>query len=181
MVQAEHGHINRVMAAVLALTGPVNYTSVYESSTPGCSSTGVCCNSNAVTLQQNATVYTAYRLAVPKVYRSVLMPRVVACSGETALQHLAEPRPAVRGSTCLACRLFDLSITLQQGNSSAQSLVFHPWQASTPDANLSNVNATAVISTGGLTDNVSAANTQYRLFQNSSSARGTLDTVPSHL
>lgn len=72
----------------------------------------------------------------------------------------------------MQCRLFDMGVTLQQGNMSAQSLVFHPWQASTPDANISNVNANAVISSGGVTDNVSGASLQYRLLSNSSSARG---------
>ena len=77
------------------------------------------------------------------------------------------------------CRLFDMAVTLQQGNASAQSLVFHPWQASTPDANISNVNATAVITSGGITDNVSAANLQYRLFLNSSSASGASRSEPA--
>lgn len=74
------------------------------------------------------------------------------------------------GTAC--CRLFDMGVTMQQGNSSTQTLVFHPWQGSTPDVNISNVNATAVISTGGIIDNVAAANSKYRLFMNSTSARG---------
>jgi len=58
----------------------------------------------------------------------------------------------------LLCRLFDMNIIVQQAGQLAQSLVFHPWQGNTPDANISTVNATAAISTGGVTDNVALAN-----------------------
>jgi len=51
-----------------------------------------------------------------------------------------------------------MNIIVQQAGQLAQSLVFHPWQGNTPDANISTVNATAAISTGGVTDNVALAN-----------------------
>ena len=62
------------------------------------------------------------------------------------------------------CRLFDMGITVQQAAQSLQSLVFHPWQGSTP--------ATAVISSGGVTDNVALAHSTYNLFQANSSDQG---------
>lgn len=72
----------------------------------------------------------------------------------------------------MPCRLFDMNVTVQQAGLVSQSLVFHPWQGSTPDANISNVNATAVISTGGVTDNVALAHSSYRLFQANISDQG---------
>ena len=65
-----------------------------------------------------------------------------------------------------------MGITVQQAGQPLQGLVFHPWQASTPDANISNVNATAVISSGGVTDNVVLAHAAYSLFQTNSSDQG---------
>lgn len=79
----------------------------------------------------------------------------------------------------LLCRLFDMNIIVQQAGQLAQTLVFHPWQGSTPDANISAVNATASISTGGVTDNVALANSQYSLFQANTSDQGRI-TLHAH-
>ena len=50
--------------------------------------------------------------------------------------------------------------------------MFRPWQSSQPDANISNVNATATISTGGVTDNTILAHSAYSLFTTNSSDQG---------
>ncbi len=65
-----------------------------------------------------------------------------------------------------------MSVIVQQAGQLAQSLVVHPWQGSTPDANISNVNATAIITTGGVTDNVALAHSSYSLLQSNSSEPG---------
>ena len=72
-----------------------------------------------------------------------------------------------------------MNIIVKQAGQLAQSLVFHPWQGSTPDANISTVNATAAISTGGVTDNVALANSQYSLFQANTSDQGRI-TLHAH-
>lgn len=72
----------------------------------------------------------------------------------------------------LACRLFDMNVIVQQAGQLSQALLFHPWQSNTPDVNISNVNATAIISTGGVTDNMALAHSQYSLFQANSSDPG---------
>lgn len=72
----------------------------------------------------------------------------------------------------LACRLFDMNVIVQQAGQISQALLFHPWQSNTPDVNISNVNATAIISTGGVTDNMALAKSQYSLFQANSSDPG---------
>ena len=69
---------------------------------------------------------------------------------------------------------------VQQAGQAAQSMLFHPWQSSLPDANISNVNATVVISTGGITDNAILAHSAYSLFTTNSSDQGVLLFPDTH-
>lgn len=57
-----------------------------------------------------------------------------------------------------------MNVLVQQAGQPPQSLQFHPWQSSTPDENISDVNASAVISTGGVTDDAALAQSAYHLF-----------------
>lgn len=67
-----------------------------------------------------------------------------------------------------------MNVLVQQAGQPPQSLQFHPWQATTPDENTADVDATAVIGTGGVTDDATLALSAYRLFLQNSTGEGTL-------
>jgi len=59
-----------LLPAVVALDRGVNYTSLFDNAKRGCLSGGVCCSSTSTTLlEANSTIYTAYHMDVPKIYR----------------------------------------------------------------------------------------------------------------
>lgn len=66
-----------------------------------------------------------------------------------------------------------MHVLVQQAGQPPQSLLFHPWQSSLPDETISNVNATVVVRTGGITDNAILAQSAYSLFLTNSSDQGT--------
>ena len=66
-----------------------------------------------------------------------------------------------------------MHVLVQQLGQPAKRLLFHPWQSSMPDDSVSNVNATAVISTGRVTDNANLVQSAYSLFMMNSSDQGT--------
>ena len=66
-----------------------------------------------------------------------------------------------------------MHVLVQQSGQPPKSLLFHPWQSRTPDDSISNVNATAVINTGRVTDNANLAQSAYSLFMMNSSDQGT--------
>lgn len=65
-----------------------------------------------------------------------------------------------------------MNVMVQRAGQPLQSLLFHPWQSSVPDANITNVNATTIITTGGITDNAILAHSSYSLFTTNSSDQG---------
>lgn len=72
------------------------------------------------------------------------------------------------------CRQFVMNVLVQQAGQPPKSLQFHPWQSTTPDENITDVDATAVISDGGVTDDADLALSAYRLFLQNSTDEGTL-------
>ena len=66
-----------------------------------------------------------------------------------------------------------MHVLVQQSGQPPKSLLFHPWQSSIPDDSTSGVNATAVISTGRVTDTAKFAQSAYSLFMTNSSDEGT--------
>ena len=66
-----------------------------------------------------------------------------------------------------------MHVLVQQSGQPPKSLLLHPWQSSTADDGISDVNATAVIRTGGVTDNANLAQSAYSLFMMNSSDQGT--------